>query len=301
MGHLSAHLFQQPRARSAIRLAACLLGACLTRAAVFAEVTLVGGLTKERTAAPGETFDGQVLLRNSGDAPVEVKCYQTDYAFYADGKSVFGEPGKLPRSNAGWVTLSRDFQTVPPKETVGVSYTVQVPKQEGLKGTYWSMIMVESSGKPPELKEKGEKDIRVGITHVMRYGVQIVTHIGDTGEVKLKVLDKSCLLVDGKPFLRVDIENTGERWLRPAVWADVFDLEGKGLGRFEGREKRIFPGMSVRQEIALTDIPAGKYKALIVIDNGDENLFGARLNFEISEPEPKPKEGEAVPPAVQPP
>jgi len=250
------------------------------------EVTIVGGLTREKVVRPGEAFEGIILLRNSGETAVEVKVYQTDYLFFADGKNVFGKPGKLPRSNARWITLGRDFQTVPPKESVSLSYSVKVPEQGELKGTYWSMVMVESVGKPPELKEKGEKDVRLGIRHVMRYGVQMVTHIGDSGEIKIKVADKSLVYEEGKPFLRVDIENEGERWLRPEVWVELYDSKGKSFGQRKGRKKRIYPGTSIRQDLDLSELPAGRYKGLIVIDNGDDNLFGARAKFELKAPAP---------------
>jgi len=263
-------------------------GLCLLLALpVLSEVTVVGGMTREKTVKPGETFEGIVLLRNSGEEAVEVKIYQTDYLFFADGRNVFGKPGELPRSNARWVTLGRNFQTIPPKESVGVSYSVKVPDQADLKGTYWSMVMVESAGKPPELKEKGEKDVRLGIRHVMRYGVQLVTHLGDSGEIKVKVADKSLVYEEGKPFLRVDIENEGERWLRPEVWVELYDSKGKSFGQRRGQKKRIYPGTSIRQDLDLSELPAGKYKGLIVIDNGDDNLFGARAKFELKAPAPE--------------
>jgi len=53
------------------------------------------------------------------------------------------------------------------------------------------------------------------------------------------------------------------------------------MGKIEGGKFRIYPGCSVRHKIDLKDVPKGRYKALIVADNGDENIFGSRWNLEI--------------------
>ena len=70
-------------------------------------------MTQERQAKPGETYRGTIVLRNTGAAPAEAKVYQTDYSFAADGSNLYGAPGRLPRSNANWISLSRELVTIP--------------------------------------------------------------------------------------------------------------------------------------------------------------------------------------------
>ena len=67
---------------------------------------VIGGLTYEHTATPGEEYTGEIILRNHSEDPEEVKVYQTDYFFYADQRVIYGDPGKLPRSNASWITYT---------------------------------------------------------------------------------------------------------------------------------------------------------------------------------------------------
>lgn len=247
-----------------------------------AEVSVIGGLTREVTLDPGGRTEGRIILRNAGDEPQEVKVYQTDYRFWADGRNEYGEPGGVPRSNARWITHSPQQLTIPPRATESVYYTIQAPAQEGLCGTYWSMLMVEPiAAETLEPPQPEEDRVTIGIRTVMRYAIQMVTHIGDTGVRELKFADKQLIVEGEKRALRLDLENTGERWLVPRVWVELYDEQGTSLGRFEGGQFRIYPGCSVRYQIDLSEVPPGKYRALIVADNGDEYVFGAQYDLEL--------------------
>jgi len=314
-----------------------------------AGISIVGGLTREVTVKPGETYDGVVILRNTIEQPSQVKIYQTDYLFFADGRNIYGEPGKLQRSNANWLTFNPSRVTVPPKSEVPIHYPMKVPlkvpepqslnseqkasetsdnkSQSGeqktpddkssssksevsetsddksqsdeqkapgdkiesetpvlvpLTGTYWSMLMVELLPEShPEAEGAPEGKVGVGILQVMRYGVQFVTHIGDSGSRKIKFLSSKLVAQEGKRLLQIDIENIGERWVKPIVWVELYDEKGALIGRFESAEKRIYPGTSVRHLIDLTEVPEGKYKALIVADSGGKDVWGAQYTLKF--------------------
>ncbi len=62
---------------------------------------------------------------------------------------------------------------------------------------------------------------------------------------------------------------------------ELYNTDGVNVGRFESRQLRIYPGCSVRHKVDFKDIPGGRYKALVVADNGDEYVFGARYDIEL--------------------
>lgn len=247
-----------------------------------AGVSVTSGLTYEKGAQVGGSYQGAIQLRNNGAVPQEVKVYQSDYLFYSDGSNIYGEPGKDPRSNADWITFSPHRFTIPPKGTAQVGYTVQVPDDPNQSGSYWSMLMVEgvSLASPEATKQKKNK-ITVGITQVMRYGLQMITHIGDTGIRKLKFVKTKVLKTEEKRILQIDMENIGERWLRPFLWAELYNEEGISKGKFPGGKSRIYPGTSVRFRIDFSQVPTGTYKALIVADCGGDDLFGATYTLKF--------------------
>jgi hypothetical protein len=263
----------------------------------LAGVSVVGGLTREKALEPGAKFEGTIQLQNTGETTCQVNAYQTDYLFYADGSNLYGEPGSAPRSNAEWFTISPKRLTIPPGEAASVHYSGQVPEirelasihddlqlmeSVNLVGTYWSMVMVEPVPETDIEAVEGEAGkVKIGIQTKVRYGIQIITNIGDTGVRNIKFLDKRLANQDGQITLQLGIENTGERWLSPTVWVELYDDGGVQVGRFEGGKKRIYPYCSVSHEVNLGGVPKGDYKALVVLDNGDEYVFGAKYDLGI--------------------
>lgn len=267
-----------------IGLLSCLIMPCVS----VAGVSVISGLTYEREAQAGDTYGGFIQLKNTGEGPQEVKIYQTDYLFYCDGSNIYGEPGNDPRSNADWITFTPHRLTIPPKGTSEVNYTVEVPDNETIAGTYWSMLMIEGvSSSSPEAVRPEEDKISVGLSQIMRYGAQMITQIGDTGTRKLKFLKTKLLKTDRKRILQVDTENIGQRGVRPSLWAEVYNEKGMSAGKFEAGSARIYPGTSVRFRVDLSQVPKGEYKALVVADCGGDALFGATYTFRFRSPEAK--------------
>jgi hypothetical protein len=241
-----------------------------------AGISIGGGLTHERVVGPGETIDGVVTIINTGHEEEEVEIYQTDYRFTCDGEYYYDEPGLNARSNAPWVDFSPHMVAVPPGATVDVSYTITVPEEEYLTGTYWSILMVEVTGRQSgEAASADDRKATLGINQIVRYGLQLVSHISDTGRRELDFLDTRILRAGPNRILEVDLENTGERWLRPIVWAELYDKSGEFVGRFEAGKLRIYPGTSARYKVDLTEVPGGEYKAVVVADCGADDVFGA--------------------------
>jgi hypothetical protein len=250
--------------------------------AAEAGVVIVGSLTHEEEVASGESYQGVIFVRNPLEEPAEIKIYQTDYLFFSNGTSLYGQAGEVGRSNARWISFNPHRLIIPPREKSAVEYTVKVPQDETLAGTYWSMLMVEEiPGSSPEASEPDKDEVELGIRQVMRYGIQMLTHIGDTGTRKIKFLDKKLISQEGKTILQMDIENVGERWLTPSVWVELHNQGGGEVVRLEGGKRRIYPSCSARYRIDLTDVPKGSYKALVVADNGDEYVFGAKYDLGI--------------------
>jgi hypothetical protein len=265
--------------RGLILMTIALLGGL---APCFGGIMIRGDLTQEKRTKPGETYQGIIAIQNKDKETAEAKIYQTDYLFFCDGRNLYDAPGTASRSNAAWISLKTRRTSVPPGQAVEIPFTVKVPDDTMLSGTFWSMIMVEELSRPAPNPAGGSKDkIRVGIQTVLRYGVQLVTHIENSGIRKLKFVKTELKREDNKVILQLDIENTGERWLRPSLSAELFDGKGKLIGRFKGGNFRVYPATSVRMKIDLSAVPKGTYKAMVIADNKDENIFGAQYTLTI--------------------
>jgi hypothetical protein len=245
----------------------------------FAEagVSIVGELTREKSSKIGEAYSGIIFVRNTSETPQGVKIYQTDYLFFQDGNNIYGEPGKDPRSNAKWITFTPNFLTIPPKEKAEIQYTIKIPEDKTLMGTYWSMFMVEGVANSPlesEVVPPTKDEIKASVKTLLRYGIQMITNIGDTGVRKLKFMEIKVMTEKDKVDLQIGIENIGERGSRPSLYTELYDDKGNYIGKFSGGQLRIYPGTSAKFSVDMSQVPKGKYKAMIIVDCGGDDLFG---------------------------
>lgn len=257
---------------------AALMCAWLFAADVQAGVVPAGDATYVRVAAAGETYRGSLELRNQSNARAVVKLRQTDYSFSADGTTSFGTAGALPRSNAAWLHLDRDQIVIAPQDTARVEYEVRVPDDARLAGTYWSVVMVEEA---PAAETSGRATTGPRLQQNIRYAVQVITELGDSGRSELAFHNARLVNDAGHRLLDVDVENTGDRWLRTSAWIELHDTRGKLLGRFPGARSRTFPGSSTRGRFDLSAAPPGKYLALLVVDGGRNDLFGTQIELDL--------------------
>jgi len=246
-----------------------------------AGVVVIGELARESQVQPGGSFEGVVELKNTDKEPADVYIFQTDYTFRADGTSDYGEPGHAPRSNANWITVSPTRLKLGPGESLPVHYKGKVPADPKLLGTYWSMIMVEPNSAPAIAPDGKPEQVAVGLQTTIRFGVQIVTQVGKTGSRNLQVLNKSIVQDAGKRLLQLDIGNSGEQLMIPAISVELFDNKGVSAGRFQKSRTRIYPDCSVRANLDLTKVPPGKYAAMVLLDSGDAQVMGAQYAVEI--------------------
>jgi hypothetical protein len=270
----------------ASQLAVVLFAALWSLSQSFAGVQVVGNLARTSTIKPGDSFEGIIFLKNSDKEAADVRVFQTDYLSSADGSNVYGEPGKAPRSNAAWITVSPTRVKVAPGETVPVRYKGRAPTDAKLRGTFWSMIMVEPNAARSITPEGQPDQVAVGLQTTIRFAVQVVTEVGQGATRSLQVLDKCVVRDGGKRALHLDIANDGERLLIPTMTVELFDQSGASIGRFEAGRARIYPACSVRAKVDLTDVPVGKYAAMVLLDSGDAQVMGAQYDLEIVDLEP---------------
>lgn len=246
-----------------------------------AQLAVMGANVQEQVSPPGGSYTGTILIRNTSSEPQAARIYQTDYQFKADGSSAFDAPGSRPRSNAQWVATSGSQVTVPPGATVPVQYTVTVPADASLSGTYWSVIMVEGiqAGVLPTVPAARRT---LGLVPVIRYAVQVVSHIEQSGQRQIQFVNTRVVAdADGRRTLEFEIHNTGERAYRLDVKAELFDTSGALVGTLQQTRGLIFPGSSVLQRFDISSFPPQDYQALILADTGEEDVFGAQYTLRM--------------------
>lgn len=259
-----------------MKLISIIAAALLLPAATSAQVSVVSSTLEERTAAPGEQYTGTIRVRNTSGAPQQARVYQTDYRFLADGRTFYDQAGSAERSNAGWVAFSPSRLTLAPGEEATISYTVRVPAGGALRGSYWSVMMVETADDGPSAVRAG----RVGISPTIRYAVQLATHVGQA-ERRIALEGARVAREPGGPALVVNVVNTGEQADRLDLRVELFDAEGAPAGRLSSERGLVYPGSSIHQRFDLGQLAPGTYRALLVVDTGSDDVFGAEYTLRI--------------------
>lgn len=250
---------------------------------IFAEVNLNvdGTMTRSFTLDPGGKTRGEIVVQNQGDEESEVKVYLQDYLHYADGRNLFQKPGAVGRSNASWIALTPNQAVIPAKGSLTINFTLSVPPDPKLKGTYWSLLMIEPVPKSLLTPGKPENDVNIQVVTVVRLAVQMISTVGKSGEAKLRFQSRSLAREQGRRLLTLDLENMGDRLLTPHVWTELYNKKGQSSGKIDGSRHRIYPGCSARFVLDLSKLAPGGYKAVVVADNGDDNVFGANYTLEL--------------------
>ncbi|HET9424461.1 MAG TPA: hypothetical protein VFO55_03745 [Gemmatimonadaceae bacterium] len=247
-------------------------------AVASAQISVLSSTVEEKEATRGETYTGRIVISNPTSTPQPVRIFKTDYGFHADGRTMYDDPGTTPRSNASWVTPQTERIVVPPRSEVTVPYTVTVPASDSLRGTYWSTIMVEGAETAPAPSGRGQS--QVGIGSIIRYAIQVATHVGAAGARTVKfenpVVGRTAT---GEATLDLVVVATGERAVKPKLSVEIYDEQG--ALKANGKQDRglVYPGSSFNQHFDFGKLPAGTYKAVVFADTGDERVFATQFTI----------------------
>ncbi|MDX1440604.1 MAG: hypothetical protein R3284_11950 [Rubricoccaceae bacterium] len=249
-----------------------------------AQIHVDAALAHDRQVEIGASYEGNIPITNTSDEAYQVRLYQTDYRFDANGNNWYDTPGTSERSNALWIGYGNPVVTVPAKSTLEVPYRVVVPDDTSLTGSYWSMLMVEAI--PPESIEStlsATNNVpQFAIERRIRYGVQIATHVLATGSAVFTIDNPELVRLESEGAqLKISVENTGDRLAESAVYVDLFTVDGQNVGRFEGTRARLYPGTSFKHHVSFGVQAPGQYEALFVIATSDGSTYGAQFTLEL--------------------
>ncbi|MFC4426980.1 hypothetical protein [Deinococcus navajonensis] len=245
---------------------------------VSAQVQVSSALVMSHNLASGQrAADGVLTLSNPGDTPAQARITLNDIKSDPKAGVVYLKAGALPRSNASWINLPSSSVTVPAHGKVSVPYHITIP-QNASQGTYWSVLLVQPV--TAENVVKNQTPNNIVIKQVTQYAVQVLVNLPG-GQAHLKFKQPELVKTADGITLNVELTNTGERLSLPTTHAEIYDAQGKLVQKVVGRDRRVYPGLSVLETYQISGLKPGKYQVLVIADDKDNDVVGARYNITV--------------------
>ncbi len=225
----------------------------------------------------GGEIEGCLALMNTSDEPIRVKVYPKDFIFNLTKETIFLDVGGWKRSNAAWVDTKYNYLEIPPFTACPFEYMVCVPKDSSLQGSYWSVLMFESSEPQKTRSSPDGTEVKV----IKRFAFQIVTQVGDKGFYNLRVLDKRVELLGVEKKLVFDIENTGTLSMKVKPFVELLNEKGELLNTYPGEQRLLHPLCSAKFDVDITSVKRGAYKARFILRQGNKSIFSTEYPVEI--------------------
>ena len=153
----------------------------------------------------------------------------------------YSEPVLHIKAGDRVVVETRDaFEGKIKSETDLPTKTLQMPFLNPQNGP----IMVEGAEAPPPPTAGRAGQAQVGIGAVIRYAVQVATHVGATGAGAVKFENPQAVkTTTGTAALDIDVVSSGSRAVRPLMSVELYDasgvLKGKGKQQRDAASQRL--------------------------------------------------------------
>ena len=238
---------------------------------------------------PDTTIIATITIRNIDTKDADIQIYLSDYQINLN-QTHYANPNTTPRSNAAWIKLGATDTTIPANTTKQIPVEIDIPNDDTLSGSYWSLIMVEP--KPSNIligdinqEEVSEQNLRI----ISRHGLNVITSFKE-GYSDFEFEKPSMSYSKNEtPIFNINSENIGTSIVKADVYLDIYASNGEEFGRIDIGKQVFRP----RNPVSLTfdfsqlisenqlGLVADTYSALLIVDAGDDNLFGARYNLDI--------------------
>ena len=246
---------------------------------VSAGIVILNGLSHTYKVEGGQVYQGSLEIENTGKETQNVKIFLQDLTYNSDGSIQYLAPQTNAKSNAKWIKLNTNLLTLKGKEKTVVRYEITVPQSVVDSGSYWSVIMVE----PVDDIKPSDKQAGINITSIVRYAVQIITDLkAENAKPEFKFEKVRVDSQDRKKILKVAIANTGNLFTKTIATVEIYNNKnGEKLGTFSSQALGLLPGTSKTFDIDISKMAAGKYSAVVLATDEDENAFALNVELDV--------------------
>ncbi|PCI32103.1 MAG: hypothetical protein COB60_10090 [Flavobacteriaceae bacterium] len=241
-----------------------------------ANVVVLNGLTHVHKSNVGTEITGVIKLKNTKDTEQRVIIYFNDLFQPCNGETLLTGDTTHNRSLVKWLSTNVTDKVLKGNEEYELLYTISVPNDVNLSGSFWGVLMVEVE-KP--IREE-ETEYGVKLESKVRYGIQLIADLGEKEPAILDFFDIKFQDTEFGKNVLVVLENQGGFYAQPTIILEVFSLDGTTVKKVEVKFKKIYPSFCKEFLLDISGIEKGEYKAVVVADYG-EDMFAIDLDLTI--------------------
>ena len=209
------------------------------------------------------------LIASNGTAE-DLTVSKGDWTQDTNGTVSFLPPGSGTYSSAPWVTLSADSVAVPADGQASYRFTVSVPEDSTLNGTYRTVVFFETR---PSAGAASGSTLRMR----QRLGFVLYVTVAGTQQNGSKLSD---MYVDGSAIHAI-VSNVGNTLMRYTGSIEVRNVSGDTVERVR------LPGGPILREserdiaVKMPDLPKGYYVLLLLLKDSRGGLLTGQLPYEV--------------------
>lgn len=240
-------------------------------------VIILNGLTHTHKSSSGSVLTGVIKLKNTKDNEQRVLIYFNDLFQKCGQETVLTVDQTHDKSIKEWLSTEIDEYVLQGKEEYEIVYTIKVPEDKAINGSYWGVLMVEVE----EPIKEDNLDYSVKLKSKVRYGIQIIADINEKNSSELDFYNMEISKdAEGNPAaILVEAQNLGLFYVEPTIILEVFNEEGEKKKKVEVKFKKVYPKSCKVFKLDIADLPKGVYSGVVVADYG-EDMYAIDVEFE---------------------
>jgi hypothetical protein len=217
------------------------------------------------TMEPGKTRSLEVSIANDGDTATAARTYAADVYTIVNG----GFGGRLRDQVQSGTTEWMDYPTsvlqLAPGENTRRRFTVAVPANTG-PGEYITTLVLEND---QPIAAGGS----VGLNQIYRQAVAVVVTVPGLRSPGLGIGGANHEVVSGTSTIQVEVQNTGNVRLKPAVGFTLFDPSGAAISHATVPMDTFYANTSTTMEFPLAALLSpGHYTVTLTLRDGVQGV-----------------------------
>ncbi|HNW99128.1 MAG TPA: hypothetical protein PKK00_12030 [Bacteroidales bacterium] len=231
---------------------------------------------------PGTTVTKEITINNDSKTVKKFNIGFTDFIADENAKPVTAsKDSKYAMSK--YINIVPSYVELQPYEKTKIKLIITIPDTADFSA--WTIVTIDQTADRPKLDPvKNDKSISMGIVPSIGFGVYVYQNPPNVKTNNVEILnfyiDKDKTDPTKKNFI-MKIKNTGDGIGYSTTYVELVNLSDGTKTRLPSRNFTVLPQFSRYITFKFpTDLKAGKYSALGVIDFGSEDIInGQELEF----------------------